>query len=739
VTNFARSLSPAGAGRVSLSKAAVVLACTLVLVCLALLIVAATAGAVVTSVGPVTVGLEPRVGAYAKPAEPEKYANAEGNPVLHGTNTFAIYWDPTDHYHGDWQNVIDTYFHNAGAASGGLASVFAVATQYTDKTNHPAAQAQAFKGAYTDTTPYPKSGCTDPAPFVEADRIGPEVAGKKTSVCLTGAQVAAEVEGFVKAHQLPKGLGSVYFLLTPPGAAVCLDEGGETGHCSDYEEGNETSRKHSFCSYHADVNPGGLPGGDANTILYAVIPWTAGGFGDPLLEAADRTAGWECQDGGLNPAGKHGYEVEKEKVRDPKEQKEFEEKNPEQQAEIEATKKREGPHEEEPNQPEKCPDVFDGGCDTGLADLIISQIGLEQVNAITDPLLNGWRDPTGAENTDECRFLYGAVVSGSPTANEESLAGTLADESLDGGSYYLNDAFNLASLQLPYPGSGCLHHVNLAPTFTAPNLVNAGEIVGFDGMESNITLNAATAFDAKGAPTLTYATYTWNFGDGSAPVTGFAPGAPACETPWLTPCAASALHSYQYGGVYTVTLTVTDTGGHTATMAQPVTVVGPPPPTPPAPEGGGSKSAGAGGAAGPSGGSASVTPAVPAPVAAAAVLSRRLGTIGRSGVVVRYTVNEQVAGRFEVLLDRALARRLGISGTPAYGLPTGWAPQLVVGKALLVTTRAGGSTVKIQLSKHTAQRLGRLRKVSMLLRMVVRNASHSPTSTTVLTTFTLSR
>ena len=53
--------------------------------------------------------------------------------------------------------------------------------------------------------------------------------------------------------------------------------------------------------------------------------------------------------------------------------------------------------------------------------------------------------------------------------------------------------------RLPYPGVACLSGVGLVPQFTAPNPVNAGEIVGFDGMESNITLNASVSFTRRRA------------------------------------------------------------------------------------------------------------------------------------------------------------------------------------------------------------------------------------------------
>jgi hypothetical protein len=130
---------------------------------------------------------------------------------------------------------------------------------------------------------------------------------------------------------------------------------------------------------------------------------------------------------------------------------------------------------------------------------------------------------------------------------------------------------------------------------------------------------------------------------------------------------------------------------------------------------------------------------VPTPVAAAGIISRSLRSTLRKGLVVRYSVNEQVAGRFEVLLSQSLARHLGISGPLALGLPAGTPPQVVIAKAILVTTAAGRSAVTIQFSKRTASHLGRMHKVTLMLRLIVRNsATSSPATTTVLSKFTLS-
>ena len=106
-------------------------------------------------------------------------------------------------------------------------------------------------------------------------------------------------------------------------------------------------------------------------------------------------------------------------------------------------------------------------------------------------------------------------------------------------------------------------------------------------------------------------------------------------------------HSYTYGGTYKVTLTVTDVGGNVAT-------------SPRSHDRRPRRLAASGAAAAPvraarqaraarlGGGISSGAPAGN-PVAAAAVISHSLKTALKKGLSVRYSVNEQVAGHFEVL------------------------------------------------------------------------------------------
>jgi PKD domain len=723
VTNFARTTARAAV----LNRRLAVLALALLVTGSLFAVLAGAAAARVVTVGSTTVGLQGRVGEETlESPSPTTYANPAGNPVVHGASTYAVYWDPTDHYHGDWQAGIDEYLNLVGGASGTLANVFAVDGQYQDKTNTPAGYSDVFKGAYTDTTPYPASGCTDPNPMQPGDRIGPG----KTSVCLTNDQVAAQLEAFVATHALPRGMHAIYYLLTPPGVTVCLDAGGAAGHCSDFAATTE-SYENSFCSYHGDVNPGGLPTGDGNTLLYGMIPWSAGGLADPHLLPADQTPGYDCQDGGFDPSSKPPGEEEHAKEKTKRELEEFAEATKKEKEEKEAAELLEGPHAQQPNQ-ESCP-TADGGCDEGLFDLITNQLANEHQNIVTDPLLNAWQDEHKNENTDECRFDFAPVLAGSVAAEPESFAGTLYNQQFGGGVYYLNDAFNLAALKLPYPGVPCITAPSLAPRFTSPNPVNSGELVTFDGMESNVTLNAATTYPG-GVPSETYATYAWSFGDGGG-ATGYAPGAPICEAPWLSPCAASVFHSYTYGGTYTVTLTVTDVAGNVASVSHEVTVDGPAPPAAggSAGPGGSTPGAAAPGAGGPL---ATIVP----PVAKAVIASRSLRTALRHGLAVSYSVNEQVTGHFEVLISRKLAHRLRIRGKAAKGLPAGTAPQLVIAKAVLVTTKGGRSTVHIRFSKKIAARLKHAHHPPLMLRLVVRNAAtSSPLTATVLSSVTLGR
>jgi hypothetical protein len=363
------------------------------------------------------------------------------------------------------------------------------------------------------------------------------------------------------------------------------------------------------------------------------------------------------------------------------------------------------------------------------ADIFVNGLAAQLIATTTDPLLTGWHDSEisgGNEVPDKCRNEFLPLPQGGTTVGKEF------NQTIRGAHYYLNDEFNQAAIYDPFPGNPCLNEVTVAPRFTASNTVHSEEEVTFNASESYVDLGIVK--------------YNWDFGDGTTaevdcqghtPSAGYHPAecttSPGVESP--NP-VASMKHSYTYGGTYPVTLKVTDDGGNEAAFTEPVAVQGP---AREAPATGGAVAAppAQAGASG-SGAAAGTRPVKPivSPVATQAAVSRSLRSVLRHGLVVRYSVSEQVVGRFEVLLASSTARRIGLHGSAATGLAAGTPAQLVIGKAILVTTKGGRSNVAIQFDKKTAARLGRLRHVSLMLRLVVRNAGNQ--RVTVLSTVTLS-
>jgi hypothetical protein len=635
--------------------------------CAALLTFTTTAGAVVSG----GFGVQTRKIVGVNEAKPLQY---HGGPVIPASVTYAIYWDPVGAFHSGWVNLIDRYLHDVGAASGSLGNIFSLNGQYTETGGVRASYESTFRGAYTDTQPYPANGCVEP---------------NGQPVCLSDEQVRAELKRFIQANHLPTGIDVIYFLLTPPAVTVCTDNGGK-GNCSDSsaeraeEEKGETgspSATNGICGYHSVVEPG-----SASPIVYGVQPWIAGHAGHviprsvPVKTSPPTGATLACQNGQVLV---------------------------------------------EPNQkPEKeKPESFENG----LADVIINGLSIEQDDIVVDPLLNGWyQNGSNAEQSDMCQQVFNPVSGEEiPKTPETTRALPISNETINGNPYYLQWALSSAGIT-----SGkytiCWQGTELIPRFTATNPVNNSDIVAFDANESALSLDANITGLGPEEPYLA-PSYKWEFGDGTPAVSGIA--------------EASVFHTYQYGGVYQVTLTVTDSGGNTASTSQVITVVGPPPP------GSGSGSPGTATPATP-GSSSGATgsglgqgaqPTIPGPAATQVVLTRSLAKILRKGLPVRYSVSEQVTGRFEVLLASAIARRAGIRGPLAAGLPKGSPPAVVIGKALLVTLKGGHNTVKIQFGKHTTERLRRLGKVTVTLRLIVRNAARSPQSTTVLSSVTLGR
>ncbi|MFI4991686.1 MAG: IPT/TIG domain-containing protein [Solirubrobacterales bacterium] len=179
--------------------------------------------------------LRPAVGLSALSVAPLASGNLiyHGGPVMTSNTNYTFYWSPSgaSAYPAGYQTGVNRYLEDLAHDSGGNQNVDSVATQYSNGGGEAAAYDSHFGGAILDTDPYPKNGC------------------KKAPICLTDAQLQAELSSWIAVHGLPKDLAHEYFLLTPPGVEDCFEAAGT--ECS------AASNNPTYCAYHGSFASGG--------------------------------------------------------------------------------------------------------------------------------------------------------------------------------------------------------------------------------------------------------------------------------------------------------------------------------------------------------------------------------------------------------------------------------------------------------------------------------------------------
>jgi hypothetical protein len=153
-----------------------------------------------------------------------------GGPVQHTNTTYAIYWVPAGYsVSSDYTTVINRFFTDVAADSGKTSNVYYSDTQYSDGAGK-ISYSSAFAGSVVDTNPFPASGCTDTV--------------AETTVCLSDAQIQAEVQRVAAAQGWPQNLGTEFFMFTAKNVGSCSD----SSHCSfSY-----------YCAYHSNIGNGSL-------------------------------------------------------------------------------------------------------------------------------------------------------------------------------------------------------------------------------------------------------------------------------------------------------------------------------------------------------------------------------------------------------------------------------------------------------------------------------------------------
>jgi serine protease len=158
-------------------------------------------------------------------------------PVEHTNKVYAIYWVPPGYaIQSGYDTLINRFFGDVAAASGSTTNVYYSDTQYYDSVNGNITYSSSFGGSYTDTNPLPASGCSD----------------SYTSVCLTDAQIASEVQRVVALNGWTPSPTTEFFMFTAKGIGSCL--------------GSQCAFSY-YCAYHSWTGSG------SNVVLYANMPY----------------------------------------------------------------------------------------------------------------------------------------------------------------------------------------------------------------------------------------------------------------------------------------------------------------------------------------------------------------------------------------------------------------------------------------------------------------------------------
>ena len=309
------------------------------------------------------------------------------------------------------------------------------------------------------------------------------------------------------------------------------------------------------------------------------------------------------------------------------------------------------------DEPDSTAPPTTGGVDphqlaTDIGGRLVNPLSQAMIAAIVDPSFDGWYANDGAEINDN-----GCV----------GLSLGLDKVSVGSGSYDLQREFNNAGVivdtAFAYP---CAPSVDLEPGFVVPSPIDAGDVVTFDGANSPSTLIVP---DPTG--------FAWDFGDGTAATGG------------------AAVHSYAHGGTYTVTLTVTDRGGYTATASHPVVVLGPPATAAPASQ-----------PTAQPGKSSSTKPPLSVRVA---LRPQALKGVLRSGLALNVTSNQNANGILTLSIPRSAAKRAHIS--------VGHSAAVVIGRGTVSGVHSGSNHLHIHLSQTTAAKLKKLGHVTLTIRL----------------------
>jgi PKD repeat protein len=462
-------------------------------------------------------------------------------PVLHGSAPYLVFWDPGSQISAADKVLYERYFADVAADSGKATNVFSVGRQFTDSTGFADYnQAWSSSHAITDTQAYPTTGqCTEHSFSGE-------------TACLFDAQLQAEVTRLIAADGLPTGItgdAPIYFVVTPPTVNSCISD-------------NTTCADNLFCAYHSSYTDG------AATVLYADVP-TLLAVQHPKGCQADNNSVVQEPNGRpiADVAIKYMSHEDNESITDPLGTAWWDTNSGNEDGD---NCNFYGPTVDPTNSsnPNAFSPTLGGSASAGtLYDQLINgnpyYTQSEWSNGDINCEMEANASALSASFIVPATATSGVPVSLNPSASSSAAGYTSTTWSFGDGTnsfsraapataahtYSANGVYTVTLTLVDAKGNlaTTTHTVDVGPTPTAaffytPSSPLSGSPVSFDGSASS---------EAGGS----IASYSWDFGDGSAAGSGVTP-----------------THAYASAGTYMVTLTVTDGHGNSGGTSQVVTV-----------------------------------------------------------------------------------------------------------------------------------------------------------------------
>jgi PKD repeat protein len=479
-----------------------------------------------------------------------------GGPVVHSVTPYLIVWDPGSTIDPPTANLINRYFTDLAADSGGGANVFGVDRQFPDATGF-ADYAQTYSSAHKllDTDSYPtldSTNCQRTSGF---------------SNCITDAQLRAEVKAFVDANGLPNDGSSaaselsdnapLYFVLLPTSVNVCFGGSGT---------GPTTCSDNKFCAYHSSFTDSS----NSTRLLYAALPtWLA--FNDAKgCQFDNNTAVQEPNATAGDVVVKYTSHEYSEAVTDPLGNAYWDSASGNEDGDncnfYGATANPNGGANPNAYTPTL------GGNATPVSPATYGTLFNQLVNGNEYYTQSEWSNgdvgcllrPSAGTVTPSFTVPAGpnavnTLLNFDPSASTSTNALTSASWDFGDGSHAFNASGHtvtstLAAVAHSYSSPGA-YHVKLTLVDNRGNLQTLTQTVdvgsppsaAFSVVPAQPTEGVSASFSAAGSsannPGGTIASYSWSFGDGT-----FGTG-------------ATPTHTYATAGNYTVTLTVTDNFG----------------------------------------------------------------------------------------------------------------------------------------------------------------------------------